>query len=45
MMEDTGEDILRQKPSVVGSFFKRLGQVKINDERKTRFRNSQFGSF
>ena len=27
MMEDTGEDILRQKPGIVSSFFKRLGQV------------------
>ena len=27
MMEDTGEDILRQKPNVVYTFFKRLGQV------------------
>jgi hypothetical protein len=28
MMEDTGEDILRQKPGFVSSLFKRLGQVK-----------------
>ena len=27
MMEDTGEDILRQRPSVVTTFFKRIGQV------------------
>lgn len=27
MMEDTGEDILRQKPGIVSSFFKRLGQT------------------
>jgi len=27
MMEDTGEDVLRQKPSVVMTFFKRLGQT------------------
>jgi len=26
MMEDTGEDILRQRPSVVTTFFKRIGQ-------------------
>lgn len=26
-MEDTGEDVLRQKPSVVATFFKRIGQV------------------
>ena len=27
MMEDTGEDVLRQKPSVVATFFKRISQV------------------
>jgi len=27
MMEDTGEDILRQRPSVVTTFFKRIGQT------------------
>ena len=27
MMEDTGEDVLRQKPNVVVTFFRRLGQV------------------
>lgn len=27
MMEDTGEDILRQKPSLVSTFFKRVGQT------------------
>jgi len=32
MMEDTGEDVLRQKPSIVATFFKRVGQVRI--ERK-----------
>ena len=34
MMEDTGEDILRQKPSMVGSFFKWMGQTyqKFLDE-------------
>jgi hypothetical protein len=26
MMEDTGEDILRQRPSVVTTFFRRIGQ-------------------
>ena len=26
-MEDTGEDVLRQKPSVVATFFKRIGQA------------------
>ena len=26
-MEDTGEDILRQRPSVVTTFFRRIGQV------------------
>ena len=30
MMEDTGEDILRQRPSVVTTFFKRIGQVRNN---------------
>ena len=29
MMEDTGEDVLRQKPNVVVTFFRRLGQVTI----------------
>ena len=29
MMEDTGEDILRAKPSPVGTFFKRVGQVRF----------------
>jgi len=28
MMEDTGEDLLRQKPNIVSSLFKRLGQVR-----------------
>ena len=34
MKEDRGEDLLRQKPSFVGSFFKRLGQTsqKFLDE-------------
>jgi len=27
MMEDTGEDVLRQKPSFVSTFFKRIGQT------------------
>jgi len=27
MMEDAGEDVLRQKPSMVVSFFKRIGQT------------------
>ena len=27
MMEDTGEDILRAKPSPITTFFKRIGQV------------------
>jgi hypothetical protein len=27
MMEDTGEDVLRQKPNVVVTFFRRLGQT------------------
>jgi len=27
MMEDTGEDVLRQKPSVVATFFKRISQT------------------
>ena len=27
MMEDAGEDVLRQKPSMVVTFFKRIGQV------------------
>ena len=27
MMEDTGEDVLRQRPSIVMSFFRRIGQV------------------
>jgi len=26
-MEDTGEDVLRQRPSVVATFFKRIGQT------------------
>ena len=29
MMEDAGEDVLRQKPNVVISFFRRLGQVAL----------------
>ena len=29
MMEDAGEDVLRHKPNIVTTFFKRLGQVKI----------------
>jgi hypothetical protein len=28
MMEDAGEDVLRQRPSIVLTFFKRLGQVE-----------------
>ena len=28
MMEDTGEDVLRQKPNIVVTFFRRLGQVR-----------------
>ena len=31
MMEDTGEDVLRQKPSVVATFFKRISQVQLFD--------------
>ena len=27
MMEDAGEDVLRAKPNMVVTFFKRLGQV------------------
>jgi hypothetical protein len=27
MMEDTGEDVLRQRPSIVMSFFRRIGQT------------------
>jgi len=27
MMEDTGEDVLRQKPNIVVTFFRRLGQT------------------
>ena len=27
MMEDAGEDVLRQKPNIVVTFFKRIGQV------------------
>jgi hypothetical protein len=30
MMEDTGEDILRAKPSPVTTFFRRIGQVGKN---------------
>ena len=26
-MEDTGEDVLRQRPNMVVTFFQRLGQV------------------
>ena len=29
MMEDAGEDVLRQKPSMVVTFFKRIGQVRL----------------
>lgn len=29
MMEDAGEDVLRQKPNVVVTFFRRLGQVLV----------------
>ena len=29
MMQDTGEDALRQRPNVVATFFKRLGQVHV----------------
>ena len=28
MMEDTGEDVLRQRPNMVVTFFQRLGQVR-----------------
>ena len=28
-MQDTGEDALRQRPNVVATFFKRLGQVHM----------------
>ena len=40
MMEDTGEDILRQRPSVVTTFFKRIGQVRNNQMYifKTKYR-------
>ena len=31
MMEDAGEDVLRQRPNMVVTFFKRLGQVRILD--------------
>ena len=31
MMEDTGEDVLRQKPSVVATFFKRSSRVQLFD--------------
>ena len=27
MMEDAGEDVLRQRPSMVVAFFNRIGQV------------------
>ena len=27
MMEDTGEDVLRQRPNMLVTFFQRLGQV------------------
>ncbi len=30
MMEDTGEDVLRSRPNVVTTFFKRLGHVSLN---------------
>ena len=30
MMEDTGEDVLRQKPSFVSTLFKRIGQVRFS---------------
>ena len=29
MMEDAGEDVLRQKPNMVVTFFRRLGQVLV----------------
>ena len=29
MMEDTGEDVLRQRPNMLVTFFQRLGQVII----------------
>ncbi len=29
MMEDTGEDVLRSRPNVVTTFFKRLGHVSL----------------
>ena len=28
-MEDTGEDVLRQRPNMLVTFFQRLGQVRI----------------
>ena len=34
MMEDTGEDILRPKPSFVSNFFKRIGQVRTVRDHK-----------
>ncbi len=37
MMEDAGEDVLRAKPSVVTTFFKRLGQVRrLHLEKMTK---------
>ena len=30
MMEDTGEDVLRQRPNMLVTFFQRLGQVRIS---------------
>lgn len=36
MMEDTGEDLLRQKPNIVSSLFKRLGQVSFKSLERTR---------
>ena len=47
-MEDTGEDVLRQKPSVVSTFFKRLGQVSnsnnfiLVDTKQTGIVRDQF---
>ena len=30
-MEDTGEDVLRQRPNMLVTFFQRLGQVILVD--------------
>jgi len=38
MMEDAGEDVLRQKPSMIVSFFKRIGQTyQLMLDRSTPF--------